>query len=143
MTNDVTLRELFERELAALAAKVKCGDSHLKEESNLRWASHGDLHTGLDHAREQFASALSDRLDAMNEFRAQLAQQASTFITRESVQEHEAAHQLVHDHTRERIAELEQWRAAVDAKFWALGIGFTIFTFVVNVLVRYLFPNAP
>jgi hypothetical protein len=53
------------------------------KQQNLRWEGHEKIHAMLDQTRIETRDELLTRLEAMNEFRRQLDQQAALFITRE------------------------------------------------------------
>jgi hypothetical protein len=59
------------------------GDKQWRREQKLLWEAHEKVHAMLDQTRIETREELLNRLDAMNEFRRQLDQQAALFITRE------------------------------------------------------------
>jgi len=97
----VTLREYFERLLAEHDKAVALQFSNAQ--------------TALNKAE----SALSDRLQGMNEFRDQLRDQAAKFVTQS-----ELAAKV--DAIDNRIKALENQRANLEGRFWAIGAAIVV-----------------
>lgn len=82
-----------------------------------RMDERSDLQT---NALEKAERVMNTRLEGMNEFRASLRDQASTFVPRS-----------MHDAVIERISKLERWP-------WLFGIVFAILQIAVVVVVKLL-----
>ena len=65
------------------------------------------------------STELNRRLEGMNELRQQLDRQAGTFVTREYV---DATIQRIDS----RISALQEYRANMEGRVWAIGAGFAI-----------------
>src|SRR5947209_3899361 len=64
-------------------------------------------------AREKASQAVDRRLESMNEFRDQLREQASTFVTREFIEEQLKLRDVYQKTVSERFERLERWQAKV------------------------------
>jgi hypothetical protein len=91
-----------------------------------------------------------------NEFRAQLKDQAATFVTRielvgvhneitsnfergqQALKQHADTESQTHEQHETRLKGLETFRANFEGRFWALGVGMGIFVVVVNWALRFL-----
>jgi len=112
---------------------------YLARESDLLWDAHHREHDAITKALERAQQAMEHRLEGMNEFRAQLSDQVSTFMTREQIGEREKTIDLAVTQLREQVNLLDRWRAVMEGRLWALSVGFTIVTIAINVVARYLF----
>jgi hypothetical protein len=117
----------------------------------------------LDAAKEAVNKAEKSnerRFDSVNEFRAQLADQASTFMTRREAEARlgalmEKLESLAAEHRRDlvtmremadrlaaasdvRLKVLESSGANLQGRLWALGAGIAMIVVVVNVVIRFL-----
>lgn len=114
---------------------------YLERKNDLHWFAHGREHELLAQQVITTEKALDIRLESMNAFRQQISDQAHTFVARDSLDSRE---QLIKDDAGrldDRLGKIERWQAAVDAKFWALGVGFSIFVVALNLITRYIFPQ--
>ena len=78
---DEALRERIEGTRETLEAKIEA----VSEVKNERWAGHLRQHEAEKHAVDIASQNQEKRLDSLNEFRAQLGDQAKTFVTRDLV----------------------------------------------------------
>ena len=76
----------------------------------------------LELARAQAHGSLEQRLESMNEFRAQLDKQAGTFINRAE-----------HDHLCERVSDLERNRARLEGRS-SLSVVLAVMGVIVSIL---------
>jgi DNA-binding FadR family transcriptional regulator len=82
-----------------------------------------------DHHRAHDLSErkLESRLEGMNEIRRQLDTQAATFATREGT---EASIRRLD----ERITVLQQYRANMEGRMWAVGAAFAVLNLVIAAI---------
>ncbi len=80
-----------------------------------------------DKAVDLLAAQLEKRLEGMNEFRTQLKDQASTFITRDQ-----------HDTLVKRVEELQLYQANQEGRLWMLGAGLTAFFSAAQTISYYM-----
>lgn len=93
-----------------------------------------------DRATDKAADSIDKRLNAMNQFRDQLKEQASRFITRA---EHSALLAQIDAATAvaaARISHLESKVAALDAKFYLGGAGIIILISVFQLIANFWRP---
>ena len=75
-------------------------------------------------AMDKAALELKERLESMNEFRAQLKEQASTFIKRDDV--------------IGRLDKLEQFVANVEGKIWAFMVLATVLGSGIGIFISHI-----
>lgn len=83
-------------------------------------------------------AALEKRLESMNEFRDQLRDQAAKFITRTEIEDKVAASQPVLATVNGRLGGLENARANLEGRMWAIGVFVTIISVAVSIAVNFL-----
>jgi len=93
----VSLRDYLDAKFAALKVEVETGDKLLEQRI-------GELEKRIDERTELLLAqnerdkvVLNERLGTMNEFRGQLRDQASTFVTREILDEKLKVQQIIID----------------------------------------------
>ena len=115
-----TLREYLEQRLAAEStAREAAEDAHRREHALYRLAL------------EKAETALTLRLEAMNEVRRQLDRQAAQFVPLPTYEARQEALQA-------RISGLERQTANWAGRFWSLGVGLSILVVLLNVVLRLL-----
>jgi preprotein translocase subunit SecF len=102
--------------------------------------------TKTEQANERALRAATDslnkRFDAVNEFRATLADASARFATRDRLDVLERTlTALVEDRSKEnrrRIELLEHAASNMAGRLWALGVGVALLIVVVNVALRFV-----
>ena len=111
----------FSTLLCFIIALIFCGITYANEKLSLRDYFESRI-SAQDKALELARQGIDKRLESMNEFRAQLNQQASTFMTREY---YDAKHETMQKQVDELMlsrAEL-QGKASQGSVVFAYGIG--------------------
>ena len=140
-------RELREVENASVEHERELREAAIEHERELRVLTEN----AVEKARQLQFELYEQRLEAMNQFRAQLTEQASTFLTKER---YERDHQIIIDRLNERLDSLEARinteataTARQDASAqvlstvtttnrWLLGIAVTVIIFGSTVLLH-------
>jgi hypothetical protein len=103
--------------------------------------------TNQETARTLAAIGIHERLEKMNEFRAQLDRQAGGFVTKEMLEskvdqiaqglrQHDLSDTASHEQHEVRLRILETFRSNYEGRFWALGVGMAILVVVLQFLSR-------
>jgi len=80
--------------------------------------------TSLQRAVDKAETSQDQRNQLNNEFRGQLKDQAATFITREYLE-------VALKSLNERIVALQNYRANMEGRIWAVGAGFAVLNLVI------------
>ena len=117
----ITLREYIDARFEALKESTR-----LAHEAEVERAAAYKVQTELiataidrrfaavDRSTELAAAAVEKRLESMNEFRAQLNTQASSFVTRTEIEDKIAAGRITQETYERRIQAIEQNKANAD-----------------------------
>jgi hypothetical protein len=71
------------------------------------------------------------RLDLLNEFRAQMQDQAMAFARRDLIDV-----QMIS--IDKRLRDLEKFQSNIEGRIWAFGIGITILSMVIGVVLKFI-----
>jgi hypothetical protein len=116
---DVSLKEYLE-------SKLKLSERMASE----RWEAHDEVHKLLKEAVDAAVATLNARLETMNEFRAQIAQERGSYITRD-------IYELRHEELKTKVNTFEQYRANMDGRLWMLGAGLTAVVVLINMVFHF------
>ncbi len=105
--------------------------------------------TAMEKAVGVAKETMESRLEGMNEFRAALTSQASTFLPRSEYGLQHAAlenkidtaqkqYESSHRDLERKIEKLENLRSNINGRLWALGVGGTVLVIVVEFLIHYV-----
>jgi hypothetical protein len=128
------------------ARETKVLKDQVEHIANLHAESHQREHALTQEALNKAEASMEKRLEAMNEFRAQLSDQAATLVRRDYMDEkfatvterYERDLKLMQD----RLYVLERSASNLSGRMWALG-GFTsVAVILINIGIR-LVSNAP
>jgi polyhydroxyalkanoate synthesis regulator phasin len=86
-----------------------------------------DRFASVERSTDIAANTVDKRLENMNEFRSQLNEQASHFITRTE-----------HDVLEARIQAIERSVANIQGRFWAFTIGLTVMAIIVSTIIHFI-----
>lgn len=103
----------------------------LRELLNERQIAHDREHAMLRDALGKAEGAVNQRLEGMNELRAQINAERGAYL---STSTYEAKHEVL----VEKINRLEQQGANTSGRFWALGVGLTLIVITINVALHFL-----
>jgi hypothetical protein len=116
-----------------LAAQQKLSDQ--------RWDAHGDVHALNQRAVDEAVRVLNARLETMNEFRAQIANERGEFVRQEIyTSEHkssESKFEAAIDRLITRIAVLENYKSNIEGRFWMLGVTLVGINVTIELLFKY------
>ena len=107
-------------------------------ESNLRksWIrGHELIHKAESHALEIAKNDINRRLDEMNELRKQITSERGEFLRREI---YDREHASLREAMDLRIKALENTKANLEGRLWAIGAGISILVVGLELLLRYL-----
>jgi hypothetical protein len=74
---------------------------------------------------------LSERLDEMNKFRAQIQEERASFLTKEVFDDK-------HEKLEGRVSLLSDWRNNMEGRFWALGAALAGFVVLLQLAIHWL-----
>jgi hypothetical protein len=105
-----------------------------RESGEARWAAHAEVHELIKQALDQSVATLDRRLETMNEFRAQILEERSHYLDKDT-------YDAKHEELKSKIGLFEQYRANMDGKIWMLGAamsaGAGLVTILINLAFRY------
>lgn len=134
MTNDelnVSLRDYVDIRINDLQKQLEIHVATIQQQLDRRIV---DANHATDLAREQ----MDKRLEGMNEFRQQLNDQTAKFITRDEVQAKQDAYIPTINEVQRRLSLIENSLANIQGRMWAIGVGFTILTVVINIALHFI-----
>lgn len=134
VTNDelnVSLRDYVDMRINDLQTQLELHIAAIQQQLDRRIV---DANHATDLARQQ----MDKRLEGMNEFRQQLSEQANRLITREEVQAKQDAYIPAINENQRRLSLLETTQANMQGRMWAIGVGFTIITVVINIALHFI-----
>lgn len=100
---------------------------------NERWAAHRREHELESRIAANTAANIDAHFRQVDVALSELQQERGKLLWRST---YEAAHEAL----RRRIDELEQQKANLEGRFWALGVGLTLTTLAINVVLHWLVP---
>lgn len=93
---------------------------------------------GAREATDLARSEMERRLSEMNEFRAQLASERMTYVSRDMLDARLGSAMAEVRSNAMRISQLEQDRANLQGRVWAGGVFFTIVVTLLNIALRFI-----
>ncbi len=108
----------------------------------LAFEGHTSVHSAEHEALEKAAKDITTRLEAMNEFRAQLLEERQHYVTRvlfdaeyNNLQSKLEARANLNE---QRISVLERAQSGAQGSMWMLGIVMTVLGVLLGLFFRYL-----
>jgi hypothetical protein len=95
-----------------------------------RWKSHTKVHEMGQMAIDSSVKALDTRLEGMNQFRAQVLEERSAFVT-------QALYRSEYQAIEKSIRDLERFRNNMEGRIWMLVALFGVLQIVVIVVFHY------
>ena len=112
-----------------------CDDIQHERELREQWQQNHENQHRLE--REALLLARKDidrRLEEMNQFRAQIAQERGEFLRRDMYDEQNAA---ARNETDVRLKHLENNRSNLEGRMWAMGAGITGIAVGLNLILHF------
>lgn len=110
-------------------------DALHERELREQWqGSHADLHKLSEEALIIARKDIERRLDDMNKFREQIAQERGEFLRRDFYDEQ---HTSLRDSMDTRLKLLEQSKSNLEGRMWMMGAGISAVVVVVNLIMKY------
>lgn len=117
---------------------VKCSMKIIPQE-RISMRDYVDMRfTNIERATDLASNAVDKRLEGMNEFREQLNKQAALFVTRSELEDKLKAESILNRALEARISLLENTISNLQGRFWAIGVGFTIFSTIIGIALHFL-----
>lgn len=153
---------MIQRQSHALEDRVNANIEGLRKQGDITWeaykretalhaVNHAHEHARDNEARQIALGGMEKRLEGMNEFRAQLKEQASTFATKEMLEQlrlrfDTLGGQLPTGYATKDIVEaldkrldtLEKYQSNMQGRLWAMGAGIGAVVVLVNIAIRFL-----
>ena len=104
-------------------------DVPLKEYVERIFSEHKAAQDLAQQTVQTTADALKDKLAEMNQFRLQLERERALYVQAKDLTP-----------LSERVRAIEDHKANLDGRFWALGVGLTILTTLMNLALRFWTP---
>ena len=99
-----------------------------------RWAAHRREHELESRIAANTAANIEAHFRQADQALYELQQDRGRWVPR-------GQYDTAHEALRRRIDELEQQKANLEGRFWALGVGLTLSTLAINVLLHWLIPS--
>lgn len=132
------LRLTFEALLAEVDKRCIERFAHMSNTAALMDTNIAMRFAAIDKATEIASAAMDKRLDAMNELRAQLREQSSLFETKAEYAAAHTALEMVVARGADKINMLEQANANIQGRIWAMGVGITITSIIISVIIHFV-----
>ncbi len=135
--------ETPEAAISVLQERVKALEARLSEHQRIQGREQEADQKSVERTRQE----MERRLSEMNEFRAQLSQERTAYVTRdmldarlsgigERIEQNPRANVARIDLLQGRVEQLERERANLQGRFYSLGVGLSIVVLVINWALR-------
>lgn len=126
----ISLREYVDVSIKRVADAVNSLEARMIEINSLHNQAHAREHGMVELAVSKAEQAMSDKLEGMNQFRQQISDERTNYITRSEFQRFEEGLQKQLSEMKDLLGTHAVWRSNLEGRIAGFGIVVTVLTIV-------------